>query len=91
MAPFPLYYAIKERSLPSASHVMTWASEFERQLRSQWQSPSDIFSLLLILGPDVIQQALAQLTGTRFVPVAFSFGWVAFSINALLAVAGGKG
>jgi len=46
-------------------------------------------SLLLILGGDVIQRALAQLAGGGLItPVAFSFGWVTYSISALLAVVG---
>lgn len=62
----------------------------ENQLWTQWHSPSDILSLLLILGPEVVQRALAQLAGTTYVPIGFSFGWVAYSINSLLAIAGGK-
>ncbi|KAL8791953.1 MAG: hypothetical protein Q9195_005442 [Heterodermia aff. obscurata] len=42
------------------------------------------------MGPEVVQRALAQLVGTCYVPIGFSFGWVAYSINALLAIAGGK-
>ena len=60
------------------------------EVQSQWQNPSDILSLLLIVGPDIIQRAFAQLVGRRLAPVAFSFGWVAFSINALLSVFGGR-
>lgn len=59
------------------------------QLKAQWTSPSDILSLLLLLGPDVIQQALAQVVGRRVTPVAFSFGWVAYAMNALLSAVGG--
>ena len=44
------------------------------QLRTQWILPSDVFSVLLILGGDVIARALAQLTGSGLTPVAFSFG-----------------
>lgn len=55
----------------------------------QWRNPGDILSLLLILSPDIIQRAFAQLVGGPIAPVAFSFGWVAYSINALLAVFGG--
>ena len=40
----------------------------------QWTAPGDVFSVLLLLGGDVINRALAQLTGSRFTPVAFSFG-----------------
>lgn len=60
------------------------------RLASQWQNPNDIFTVLLIIGGDVVQKALAQLSGGYFVPVAFSFGWVSYSISALL-VAYGEG
>lgn len=90
MAPFPLCSISQDCQIPRMLSILSRATEAEDQLRTQWQSPSDIFSLLLILGPDVIRQALAQLTGPRFVPIAFSFGWVAYSVNALLDVAGGK-
>ncbi|KAG7006553.1 hypothetical protein G7Y79_00014g037280 [Physcia stellaris] len=66
-------------------------SQAETQLRTQWHSPSDILSLLLILGPEVIQRALAQLAGSGYVPVGFSFGWVAYSVNSLVAIAGDGG
>lgn len=56
--------------------------------RSQWTRPGDVMSLLLILGGDVIQRALAQLSGGPLTPVAFSFGWVTYSISALLAAVG---
>lgn len=57
--------------------------------RAQWTQPGDVMSLLLILGGDVIQRALAQLAGSDLItPVAFSFGWVTYSINALLGVVG---
>lgn len=44
------------------------------QLSSQWSNPSDVFSILLILGGDVVGRALAQLAGGWVTPVAFSFG-----------------
>jgi hypothetical protein len=43
---------------------------------------------LLVIGGDVIQKAIAQLAGRRLAPVAFSFGWVAYSFSALLSVVG---
>lgn len=55
---------------------------------SQWRNPSDILSVLLIIGGDVIQKALAQLSGDSVVPVAFSFGWVAYSFTTLMSVVG---
>lgn len=64
--------------------------EASSRLASQWQNPSDVLTVLLIIGGDVVQKALAQLSGGYFVPVAFSFGWVSYSISALL-VAFGEG
>ena len=58
------------------------------RLASQWQNPTDVLTILLIIGGDIVQKALAQLCGGYFVPVAFSFGWVSYSFNALLAVFG---
>ncbi|KAJ5893477.1 hypothetical protein N7495_005168 [Penicillium taxi] len=55
---------------------------------AQWVNPGDIFSILLLLGPEVIQQAVAQLAGRQITPVAFSFGWVAYAIKALLSAVG---
>ena len=66
-------------------------------LATQWDNPSDIFSLLLLLGGDVVQKAIAQLVGVRFhlfkrsiriTPVAFSFGWAAFAFLALIGTVG---
>lgn len=42
--------------------------------RSQWKQPGDVFTILLILGGDVVARALAQLAGSPITPVAFSFG-----------------
>lgn len=61
----------------------------ETNFYNQWQNPKDILSLLLILGPDVIWRALAQMSGQRVTPVVFSFGWVAYTANALVAALGG--
>jgi hypothetical protein len=58
-------------------------------IEAQWINPTDIFSVLLLLGPEIVRRAVAQLAGWRVTPVAFSFGWVAYSAQALLAVFGG--
>ncbi|KAL6408715.1 hypothetical protein AUP68_07661 [Ilyonectria robusta] len=58
------------------------------QLKEQWANPGDIFSVLLIVGADVIQKALAQLSTKSFKPVAFSFGWVAYAYWSLLQTTG---
>ena len=59
-------------------------------LRTQWEHPSGIFSVLLIVRGDVIQKALAQLAGGPFniTPVAFSFGWVSYGVTTLLSSLG---
>ncbi|KAL8920387.1 MAG: hypothetical protein Q9208_006268 [Pyrenodesmia sp. 3 TL-2023] len=58
------------------------------QLRAQWVNPTDILSVLMIIGGDVVQRALAQLSGGYLTPVAFSFGWVGYSVSALLSAVG---
>ncbi|KAK3650519.1 hypothetical protein LTR56_006224 [Elasticomyces elasticus] len=55
---------------------------------AQWENPSDVFSVLLILGGDVVARALAQLAGSRITPVAFSFGWVAYAVTAVVSAIG---
>lgn len=74
----------------------------DNDILRQWQNPKDILSLLLILGGNVVQRALAQLFGIYIqptkhfpriyiTPVAFSFGWVAFAFTSLAtAVIGDK-
>lgn len=63
------------------------------ELRTQWMNPGDIFSLLLIVGGDVVQKAAARLAGVRIFgvhlsPVAFSFGWVAYGFMTLASALG---
>lgn len=72
----------------------------EAELREQWGNPRDILSLLLLLGGDIVQKAIAQLVGYQvrpfgqrgpavsIAPVAFSFGWVAYGFSSLLAAFG---
>ncbi|TEY30982.1 hypothetical protein BOTCAL_0830g00020 [Botryotinia calthae] len=69
-------------------------------LRKQWSNPGDILSLLLLIGGDTVQKAIAQLVGytlspfgsnrlsVGLTPVAFSFGWVAYGFTNLLSVIG---
>jgi hypothetical protein len=72
------------KSSKSSSATMTTVS----QLRAQWSDPGDVLSLLLIIGGDIIQKALAQSTAGRVPPVCFSFGWVAYSFTTLVGVIG---
>ncbi|PMD32826.1 hypothetical protein L207DRAFT_470816, partial [Hyaloscypha variabilis F] len=57
-------------------------------LRSQWTNPSDVLSVLMIIGGDIVQKALAETSGGLFTPVCFSFGWVAYSFTALVNLLG---
>lgn len=66
-------------------------SNTRNEFRNQWTRPSDVFSILLILGGDVIRLALANLTGRTLTPIAFSFGWVAYALSAVLdAISDGR-
>ncbi|KAI1330422.1 hypothetical protein F5Y16DRAFT_363094 [Xylariaceae sp. FL0255] len=57
--------------------------------RDEWSSPSDYaFTILLLVGGDVVAKALAQLSGSRLTPVAFSFGWVSYATGAINSAVG---
>ncbi|KAJ5888327.1 hypothetical protein N7495_008368 [Penicillium taxi] len=53
------------------------------EFRAQWVHPADVFSVL-----DVVARALAQLAGQGLAPVIFSFGWVVYSVSALVSAIG---
>ncbi|KAK7688519.1 hypothetical protein QCA50_008057 [Cerrena zonata] len=59
-------------------------------VKSQWQNPNDILSILTIIGGDIVQRAVAQLSGhpSYITPVAFSFGWVGYALSMVLAIMG---
>jgi len=56
------------------------------QFDSQWTRPHNVLAVLLVIGGDVVQRALAQLAGSYLTPVPFSFGWVAYSFNFMFMV-----
>ncbi|KAI0098568.1 hypothetical protein GGR51DRAFT_538199 [Nemania sp. FL0031] len=65
----------------------------ERKIAARWSNPSDILSLLLLVGGDVIQKALAQQAGGTYYlppPVVFSFGWVSYAFRGLLTIMGNR-
>ncbi|KAI3390534.1 hypothetical protein diail_9272 [Diaporthe ilicicola] len=86
----PVIHAIRSFLSPNGSpkHLDLGRDTTSTELRSQWNNPSDVLSLLLILGPDVIWWALAQLSGDYITPVVFSYGWVAYAVNALVSTFG---
>jgi hypothetical protein len=57
-------------------------------LPSQWRSPGDVLSVLLLLGGDLVQAAVAEFGSAPygFCPVPFSFGWAAFALSTVLMV-----
>ena len=59
-------------------------------VKSQWQNPNDILTILTIIGGDIVQRAVAQLSGhpSYITPVAFSFGWVGYTLNMVVAIMG---
>lgn len=57
-------------------------------LAGQWRNPSDVTTILMIIGGDVVRKALAQTTGTLFTPVCFSFGWVAYAFTVIIDIIG---
>ena len=59
-------------------------------VKSQWQNPNDILTILTIIGGDIVQRAVAQLSGhpSYITPVAFSFGWVGYTLNMVVGILG---
>ncbi|KAJ4396161.1 hypothetical protein N0V93_000380 [Gnomoniopsis smithogilvyi] len=76
---------LARNSTESLSISSTPVSQY---LARQWRNPNDILSVLMLLGPDVVQTAVAQVAGRAVTPLAFSFGWAAYAFNALLATVG---
>lgn len=65
------------------------ANGTEAALRAQWSNPSDVSTILMVIGGDVVQMALAQGTGVSyFTPVCFSFGCVSYAFTALVKIIG---
>lgn len=62
--------------------------------KTQWIDPTDVLTVLMIIGGDIVQRALASMAGSRhaipFAPVAFSFGWVSYAFSAILAAVGSR-
>ena len=71
------------RASPSAG-----AADTAKTIRLQWQSPSGILSILLIVAGDIVGEALDQLSGQTISPVVFSFGWVSFAVSAFMTAIG---
>ncbi|KAJ6581907.1 hypothetical protein B0H19DRAFT_520487 [Mycena capillaripes] len=58
-------------------------------LGPRWKDPEAILTVLMITGGNRVQRAISQLAGvTVFTPIAFSFGWVAYSFTAVMVAFG---
>ncbi|KAI1443800.1 hypothetical protein F5Y02DRAFT_428432 [Annulohypoxylon stygium] len=60
-------------------------------LRTQLINPKGVIAVLLLIGGDVVQKAIAQGTGGEhdiFTPVVFSFGWVSYAFNSVAGAIG---
>ncbi|KAL1868937.1 hypothetical protein Daus18300_005773 [Diaporthe australafricana] len=59
--------------------------------QGQFSNPAGVLSVLLLVGGDTVQKAVAQMTGGRhavFTPVVFSFGWVSYSVSMVATAFG---
>ncbi|KAF7797006.1 hypothetical protein EIP86_008198 [Pleurotus ostreatoroseus] len=88
MAPLPTTLTLLSRS-----RTLTPPPDFAGAA-AQWIDPTDVLTVLMIIGGDIVQRALASLAGSRsvvpFAPIAFSFGWVAYSFSAILSAIGSR-
>lgn len=75
--------------LATTSRASNMGGETDSNLLSQWSNPTDISTILMVIGGDVVQKALAQGTGVwYFTPVCFSFGCVSYAFTALVNIIG---
>ncbi|KAL8870901.1 MAG: hypothetical protein Q9174_003156 [Haloplaca sp. 1 TL-2023] len=79
---------ILHQVLQSRSEFSDGAQRSTDQIKSQWQSPSAILPILLIVAGDIVGGALDQLSGPGIVPVVFSFGWVSYAHKAFVSAIG---
>ena len=89
--------ALSKPSPPISSNKSTLKNPYEwhfSSLRSQFSQPSGLFSILTIVkGEDVQKASRPARPGAPFciTPVAFSFGWVAYTVSALFPALLGDG
>lgn len=59
--------------------------------KGQFSNPEGILAVLLLVGGDTVQKAVAQMTGGRhsvFTPGVFSFGWVSYAVSMVASACG---
>ncbi|KAK7688508.1 hypothetical protein QCA50_008046 [Cerrena zonata] len=74
--------------LSTSLRLATEPESLSSSPKSQWQNPNIVLSILTIVGGDIIQRAIAQLSGhpSYITPVAFSFGWVGYTLSTALTI-----
>src|SRR4051812_48642695 len=71
---------IQPRAANDSSTTTTSSAKPSAWLLQQYDNPSEVLSILLLIGGDIVQKAIAQLVGRwRVTPAAFSFGWVSYA------------
>lgn len=74
MPPFLSHVKLPILDYATHSQLAVRGMDLVNELKVQWHNTNDILSLVLLLGPDIVHRALAQLVGRSVTPVAFSFG-----------------
>jgi hypothetical protein len=72
----------------AAKQLLGRSGEASELFRSQFTNPAEVLSVLLIIGGEIIQKAIAQLVGEAVTPAVLSFGWVSYTFNALMSAFG---
>ncbi|KAF2649246.1 hypothetical protein K491DRAFT_611237 [Lophiostoma macrostomum CBS 122681] len=77
--------------MQSTNETFSWEHTASR-VQNAIRQPTGIFSTLLLIGPDLTSRAVAQQCGIKWraipLPLAFSFGWVGYSISLLVSALG---
>ena len=66
----------------------TSSSSTIESLAKQLSNPAEVLTVLLLIGGDVLQKAIAQVAGHWITPVSFSFRWVAYAFSGLMVMFG---
>ena len=77
--PYALHRTSRAVTMPPLSLFQStangsYASASEKEFQKQWTQSVDVFSILLLLGGEIVNRALAQLSGGLLTPVSFFFG-----------------
>jgi len=96
LLPRPQDYSSQQHALWAGGITMSSHEPLARaradtgsELAREWANPSVVVAtVLMFVGGDVVQEALAQTTGRLLAPVCFSFGWVSYALAVLKDVFG---